>query len=93
MAAPGSAIVIGGGPAGAMLAYLLVHGGVPTTLVERHADFAREFRGEGMSPAGMAAIRAVGLWDEFAALPAAVRKNISGNLESPVTIFWNIEKK
>ena len=26
-------------------------------------------------------------------LPAAVRKNISGNLESPVTIFWNIEKK
>ena len=26
-------------------------------------------------------------------VPAAVRKNVSGNLESPVTIFWNVEKK
>lgn len=67
--APGTVIIVGGGPAGALLAFLLARGGVPTTLIERHADFAREFRGEGMSPSGMAAIREAGLWDAFDRLP------------------------
>ena len=67
--APASVIIAGGGPAGALTAFLLARGGVPTTLIERHADFSREFRGEGMSPAGMAAIREAGLWDAFDRLP------------------------
>lgn len=69
MSASGSVIIVGGGPAGALTAFLLARGGVQTTLIERHSDFSREFRGEGMSPAGMAAIREAGLWNEFDKLP------------------------
>jgi 2-polyprenyl-6-methoxyphenol hydroxylase-like FAD-dependent oxidoreductase len=61
--------IVGGGPAGALLAYLLARGGVRVTLLERHSDFSREFRGEGMTPSGMAAIREAGLWEAFDRLP------------------------
>jgi 2-polyprenyl-6-methoxyphenol hydroxylase-like FAD-dependent oxidoreductase len=77
MGAPGSVIIVGGGPAGALLAFLMARGGVPTTLIERHSDFSREFRGEGMSPSGMAAIREAGLWDEFDRLPWTPLKSIA----------------
>lgn len=77
MTAPGSVIVAGAGPAGALLAFLLARGGVEVTLVERHSDFSREFRGEGMSPAGMAAIRAAGLGKEFDSLPATALESMA----------------
>jgi 2-polyprenyl-6-methoxyphenol hydroxylase-like FAD-dependent oxidoreductase len=64
-----SAIIVGGGPAGALLAYILVSRGVPTTLIERQSDFAREFRGEGLTPGGQLMFREAGLWDDFDALP------------------------
>ncbi len=63
------AIVVGGGPAGALLAYLLAKYGVPVLLIERQHDFSREFRGEGLSPSGQAMFREVGLWEEFDDLP------------------------
>lgn len=63
--------VIGAGPAGALFAFLLVRMGVRVTLIERHTDFSREFRGEGMSPGGMAAMREAGLWQLFEALPTS----------------------
>ncbi len=64
-----SAIIVGGGPAGALLAYILASRGVPTTLIERQSDFAREFRGEGLSPGGQLMFREAGLWEAFEALP------------------------
>jgi 2-polyprenyl-6-methoxyphenol hydroxylase-like FAD-dependent oxidoreductase len=64
-----SAIIVGGGPAGALLAYLLASRGVPVTLIERQNDFAREFRGEGLTPGGQYMFREAGLWDAFDALP------------------------
>lgn len=69
--------IVGGGPAGALLAYLLARGGVRATLLERHSDFSREFRGEGMTPSGMAAIREAGLWEEFDSLPWTPLKSMS----------------
>jgi 2-polyprenyl-6-methoxyphenol hydroxylase-like FAD-dependent oxidoreductase len=62
-------IVAGGGPAGALLAYLLARHGVAVTLLERQTDFAREFRGEVLMPSGIAAIREAGLQSPFDALP------------------------
>ena len=69
-AVPAHVAIIGAGPAGALTAYLLARTGIRVTLIERHTDFAREFRGEGMTPGGMAAIRQAGLWDAFEALPS-----------------------
>src|SRR5258708_39176930 len=63
------AIVVGSGPAGALLAYMLACRGVPVTLLERQTDFSREFRGEILMPSGIAAMHEAGLRAQFDALP------------------------
>jgi 2-polyprenyl-6-methoxyphenol hydroxylase-like FAD-dependent oxidoreductase len=63
------AVVVGAGPAGALLAYMLAHRGVPVTLLERQTDFSREFRGELLMPSGIAAMQEAGLHPQFDALP------------------------
>ena len=62
-------IVVGAGPAGASLAYLLASRGVDVTLVERQRDFAREFRGEVLMPSGVEALERMGLGAVLAAAP------------------------
>jgi len=52
--------IIGAGPAGALLAYLLASRGIDTLLIERQTDFAREFRGEVLMPSGARALEATG---------------------------------
>lgn len=61
--------VVGAGPAGAALAYLLARNGVSVTLLERHADFAREFRGEGLQPSGIDCLVQMGLAAQLAEVP------------------------
>ena len=56
-----SVIVVGAGPAGVSLAYLLASRGVSVTLLERQRDFAREFRGEVLLPSGLEALQQSGL--------------------------------
>jgi 2-polyprenyl-6-methoxyphenol hydroxylase-like FAD-dependent oxidoreductase len=62
-------VVVGGGPAGAALAFVLARNGVHTTLLERHANFAREFRGEGLQPSGVDCLVQMGLAEPLAAIP------------------------
>jgi 2-polyprenyl-6-methoxyphenol hydroxylase-like FAD-dependent oxidoreductase len=62
-------IIVGAGPGGATLAYLLARRGLEVVLFERHADFAREFRGEVLMPSGLVPFREMGLWDELDAVP------------------------
>jgi 2-polyprenyl-6-methoxyphenol hydroxylase-like FAD-dependent oxidoreductase len=62
------AIVVGAGPAGTLLAYMLARRGVPVTLLERQTDFSREFRGEILMPSGIAAMHEAGLRPQFDAL-------------------------
>jgi 2-polyprenyl-6-methoxyphenol hydroxylase-like FAD-dependent oxidoreductase len=61
--------IVGAGPAGAALAYLLARRGIEVALVERQSDFAREFRGEGLMPGGVDALRQMGLSAQLDALP------------------------
>jgi 2-polyprenyl-6-methoxyphenol hydroxylase-like FAD-dependent oxidoreductase len=62
-------VVIGAGPAGAALAWLLADRGVAVTLVERQRDFAREFRGEVLMPSGVEALEQMGLGAVLRAAP------------------------
>lgn len=72
-----SALIVGAGPAGATLAYLLAHRGVDVTLLERQLDFSREFRGEILMPSGVMAIEEMGLNDAMAGVSRQVQKSLS----------------
>jgi 2-polyprenyl-6-methoxyphenol hydroxylase-like FAD-dependent oxidoreductase len=63
--------IVGAGPAGAALAYLLARRGIEVALLERQSDFAREFRGEGLMPSGVDALVQMGLGAALEALPQA----------------------
>ncbi|MFI5320619.1 MAG: FAD-dependent oxidoreductase [Myxococcota bacterium] len=62
-------LIVGAGPAGAALAYVLASRGCAVTLIERQHDFAREFRGEGLMPSGVDALLQCGLGDALEAAP------------------------
>jgi 2-polyprenyl-6-methoxyphenol hydroxylase-like FAD-dependent oxidoreductase len=74
--AHGRVVIVGAGPAGAALAYLLARRGVEVALLERHADFERTFRGDGLQPSGLDAFEQMGLGDPLRQLPRAVIKTI-----------------
>src|SRR3974377_187565 len=61
--------VVGGGPAGMMLGYLLARQGVDVTVLEKHADFFRDFRGDTVHPSPMEVLKDLGLLEEFLELP------------------------
>src|SRR5687767_13079017 len=63
------AIVVGAGPAGAVVALLLARSGVEVTLFERETSFERAFRGEGLMPAGVDALLQIGLGDLLTSVP------------------------
>jgi 2-polyprenyl-6-methoxyphenol hydroxylase-like FAD-dependent oxidoreductase len=61
--------IAGGGPAGMMLGFLLARAGVQVVVVEKHADFLRDFRGDTVHPSTLELIHELGLLDEFLKLP------------------------
>jgi 2-polyprenyl-6-methoxyphenol hydroxylase-like FAD-dependent oxidoreductase len=61
--------VVGGGPAGIVLGLVLARAGVEVTVLEKHNDFLRDFRGDTVHPSTMTLIDELGLWDRFARLP------------------------
>jgi 2-polyprenyl-6-methoxyphenol hydroxylase-like FAD-dependent oxidoreductase len=64
-----SCVIAGGGPAGAVLALLLARAGVEVTLLEKHADFLRDFRGDTIHPSTLQVLDELGLAEEFHKLP------------------------
>jgi 2-polyprenyl-6-methoxyphenol hydroxylase-like FAD-dependent oxidoreductase len=61
--------VVGGGPAGMMLGFLLARAGVEVVVLEKHADFLRDFRGDTIHPSTLELMHELGLLSEFLALP------------------------
>lgn len=61
--------IVGGGPAGMMSGYLLARAGVEVTVLEKHADFFRDFRGDTIHPSTLEVMHELGLLDEFLMLP------------------------
>ncbi len=61
--------IVGGGPAGMMLGFLLARAGVRVVVLEKHADFLRDFRGDTVHPSTLELIHELGLLDEFLKRP------------------------
>ncbi len=64
-----TACVVGGGPAGMMLGLLLARAGVDVTVLEKHQDFLRDFRGDTVHPSTIQLLDELGLVDRFLDLP------------------------
>ncbi|TWF78942.1 2-polyprenyl-6-methoxyphenol hydroxylase-like FAD-dependent oxidoreductase [Pseudonocardia hierapolitana] len=62
-------IVVGGGPAGLVLGLLMARAGVDVTVLEKHADFLRDFRGDTVHASTLTLLDELGLGERFAALP------------------------
>jgi 2-polyprenyl-6-methoxyphenol hydroxylase-like FAD-dependent oxidoreductase len=62
-------VIAGGGPAGMMLGFLLARAGIDVTVLEKHKDFLRDFRGDTVHPWTLQVMHELGLLDEFLRLP------------------------
>lgn len=77
--------IVGGGPAGLVLAYLLARRGVEVRLLEAHNDFDRDFRGDTVHPSTLEILDSLGLADRLLELPhAKVRR---GTIQTPTGSF------
>ena len=70
--------IVGGGPAGMMLGYLLGRAGVDTIVLEKHADFFRDFRGDTVHPSTLQVMHELGLIDGFLKLPHQQLQKMDG---------------
>jgi 2-polyprenyl-6-methoxyphenol hydroxylase-like FAD-dependent oxidoreductase len=61
--------IAGGGPAGMMLGFLLARAGISVLVLEKHADFLRDFRGDTIHPSTLEIMYELGLLDEFLQRP------------------------
>ncbi|MFL6354133.1 MAG: FAD-dependent oxidoreductase [Bryobacteraceae bacterium] len=72
--------VVGGGPAGMMLGYVLACAGVTVTVMEKHADFFRDFRGDTVHPSTLEVLFELGLLEDFLRLPHQELSSIGGTV-------------
>src|SRR2546423_1366625 len=70
-------VVVGGGPAGMVLGLLLVRAGVEVTVLEKHGDFLRDFRGDTVHPSTLQLLDELGLGERFAALPQSQLREVA----------------
>jgi 2-polyprenyl-6-methoxyphenol hydroxylase-like FAD-dependent oxidoreductase len=74
--------VAGGGPAGMMAGYLLARMGVDVVVLEKHADFLRDFRGDTVHPSTLELMYELGILDAFLKLPHQEIRELSGQVEN-----------
>jgi 2-polyprenyl-6-methoxyphenol hydroxylase-like FAD-dependent oxidoreductase len=72
--------IVGGGPAGIMLGFLLARAGVRVVVLEKHADFFRDFRGDTVHPSTLELMVELGLIDEFLKLPHQKVETLSAQI-------------
>jgi 2-polyprenyl-6-methoxyphenol hydroxylase-like FAD-dependent oxidoreductase len=72
--------IAGGGPAGMMLGFLLARAGVDVVVLEKHADFFRDFRGDTVHPSTLELMSELGLLDEFLKLPHQKVETLTGQI-------------
>src|SRR6516162_8541503 len=75
-------VIAGGGPAGMVLGLLLARGGVPVVVMEKHADFLRDFRGDTVHASTLRLLDQLGLGPRFALIPHRLIETVRMEIES-----------
>ena len=85
--------VVGGGPAGMMLGFLLARAGVEVLVLEKHADFLRDFRGDTIHPSTLEVVHELGLLGPFLRLPHQEATQLTaqiGHTSFPIADFRHL---
>jgi len=77
-------VIIGGGPAGMVAGLLFARAGVKTLVLEKHADFLRDFRGDTVHPSTLRIFDELGLLDELLKRPYNKAEQLSGRIGGKV---------
>ncbi|MEP7101238.1 MAG: FAD-dependent oxidoreductase [Burkholderiales bacterium] len=86
--------VAGGGPAGLVLGYLLARAGVQVIVLEKHADFLRDFRGDTIHPSTLTVLDDLGLLEAFLELPHQEVRELVGDVYGervPIADFSHVD--
>ena len=84
--------VVGGGPAGLVLGLILARAGVRTTVLEKHGDFLRDFRGDTVHASTLTLLDELGLGEQFADLPPRWVDKLSVQLDSGIYGVANLSR-
>ncbi|TCP52065.1 2-polyprenyl-6-methoxyphenol hydroxylase-like FAD-dependent oxidoreductase [Tamaricihabitans halophyticus] len=84
--------VVGGGPAGMMLGLLLARAGVEVTVLEKHGDFLRDFRGDTVHPTTMVLLDELGLGEQFDKMPQSRLDTIRVPTAEGMTPFGDLTR-
>src|SRR5262245_56716035 len=75
-----SCCIAGGGPAGMMLGFLLARAGINVLVLEKHADFLRDFRGDTIHPSTLELMYELGILGDFLAQPHQEVRQLGGQI-------------
>src|SRR3989454_8395783 len=79
--------IAGGGPAGMMLGFLLARAGVPVVVLEKHADFLRDFRGDTVHPSTLEVMHELGILEAFLKRPHQEVRELGGQVGDEFVIM------
>src|SRR5438552_1352077 len=85
-------VIVGGGPAGMMAGYLFARAGVPVAVLEKHADFNRDFRGDTIHPSTLELMHELGMLDEFLKQPHQEVRELRGVINGQVVPIADFSK-
>jgi 2-polyprenyl-6-methoxyphenol hydroxylase-like FAD-dependent oxidoreductase len=85
-------LVVGGGPAGLILGLLMARAGVEVTVLEKHADFLRDFRGDTVHASTLTLLDELGLGERFAALPQRRIDRVQVQLDAGVAQIADLSR-
>jgi len=84
--------IAGGGPAGLVLGYLLARAGVDVIVLEKHADFLRDFRGDTIHPSTLTVLEDLGLLEAFLELPHQEVAELTGDAYGEVVTIADFRR-
>src|SRR5438128_2220017 len=85
-------VIVGGGPAGMMAGYLLARAGVEVAVLEKHADFNRDFRGDTIHPSTLELMSELGLLEELLKQPHQEVRELRGVVNGQVVPIADFTK-